>query len=85
MTFINQMSGVTTAHEEEVKNMDFNKFRDRMTTYYKEMNKEASVRLEEPSDELKLAIMIGITVFMEMEMKEYQRGDGMRFGNLFDL
>ena len=67
--------------------MDFNKFRDRMTAYYKEVNKNASIRLKEPSDEFKFALMIGITVFMEMEELEYekyQQGGGMGFGDLFD-
>ena len=66
--------------------MDYNKFRDRMTKYYKKMNENASIRLQEPSDELKLAIMVGIAVFMEMkelEYEKYQQG-GMGFGDLFD-
>ena len=66
--------------------MDYNKFRDRMTKYYKKMNENTSIRLKEPSDELKLAIMIGITVFMEMEELEYEKYQqgGMGFGDLFD-
>ena len=66
--------------------MDYDKFRDRMTKYYKKMNENASIRLQEPSDELKLAIMVGIAVFMEMEELEYEKYQqgGMGFGDLFD-
>lgn len=66
--------------------MDFNKFRDRMAQYYKEVNKDSSIRLKEPSDELKFAIMIGLTVYMEMEELEYEKYNKsqMGFGDLFD-
>ena len=66
--------------------MDYNKFRDRMIKYYKKMNENTSIRLKEPSDELKLAIMVGITVFMEIEELEYEKyqQSGMGFGDLFD-
>lgn len=57
-----------------------------MAKYYKKINENTSIRLKEPSDELKLAIMIGITVFMEMEELEYEKyqQDSMGFGDLFD-
>ena len=57
-----------------------------MIKYYKKMNENTSIRLKEPSDELKLAIMVGITVFMEIEELEYEKyqQSGMGFGDLFD-